>query len=253
MNNIPLGPAEHRRLFGLLHKANALERRIRKSMDQGKKHFLLRNFILIFQVMPFGFAIVIAIVVAIARKHATAPAWLAWFGLVALLFSYLAAFAHPILYAWVNRRAVINATKNPFSLLLNNARVTTVVDSWLLPQLLCSPIDHLKLLHLELKAEKEFFERRLSLVVGAIDKVGLGPGLLAVSHDMTTPLTNQNSWITVLAYAMPVIYLFGMAAHFLLMRLDRVVSLTELAITRKEQANKMLSPRAKLATLRHSA
>lgn len=217
-------------LFLLLRAASRFESRLRRRENKLQRGYLMRNFVWLFQVIPFS----IAIVAAVARKFFGVSETVAIVGLILLLLSYVATLIQPFLLAWVNRQALIAAVKNPMGLLLDNASVTARVDAWLLPRLLHSPIEHLELLHLELKAEKEFFERRLSLVVGAIEKVGLAPGLLAAGVSFSNLKTGQPDWVSALAYATPVLYVSGVAAHFLLMRLDRFAKLTELAVARKK-------------------
>ncbi len=221
-------PLEH--LFRLLRASSRLEARRSKRDTRGKHGFLLRNYIWIFQIIPFG----LAVLLAMARKFCGAPEWVAFIGLLMLLVLYLASLAHPFLLAWVHRKALSKAANNPFELLLGNASTTASVDSLLIPKLLRSPIEDIELLALELKAEKEFFERRLSLVVGSIEKIGLAPGLLAAGISLSNIKSIQSEWVVALAYATPLLYLFGASGHFLLMRLDRMVKVTELALARKK-------------------
>lgn len=227
---------ERERLFRLLRAASRIEARWRKRDAKRTYGYLLRNYAWLFQLVPFG----VAGIAAIARKFFAAPESVAWVGLSLLLFSYVATLAQPFVFAWVNRSVLVAAAKNPIGLLFDNANASARVDALLLPHLLRRSTEHLELLLLELKAEKEFFERRLSLVVGAIEKVGLGPGLLAAGISLSNIKADQPEWVSALAYATPVLYVFGVRAHFLLMRLDPFVKLTELAVGRK----KLLTPRS---------
>lgn len=227
---------ERERLFKLLRAASRIEARWR-NMDTKRNHgCLIRNYVWFFQVIPFGFACIAAIV----RKFFAVPESIAWIGLSILLLSYMATLAQPFVFAWINRRVLVAAAKNPIGLLFDNASATARIDSLILPHLLRRSTEHLELLLLALKAEREFFERRLSLVVGAIEKVGLGPGLLAAGISLSNIKADQPEWVSALAYATPVLYVFGVGMHLLLMRLDRFVKLTELAVNRK----KLLTPRS---------
>lgn len=222
--------AQQERLFQLLRAASRLEVRRRKRSKNGMQGYLLRNYLWIFQVAPFC----LAIALGVARKFCGAPEWVAAVGLIMLLGLYLASLAQPFLLAWVHRKALSKAARNPFDLLLENACSTAAVDVLLIPKLLRSPLEDIELLLLQLKAEKEFFERRLSLVVGSIEKVGLVPGLLAAGISLSNLKSDQSEWVVALAYATPLLYLFGAGAHFLLMRLDRMTKVTELAVARKK-------------------
>lgn len=221
---------EREHLFRLLRAASRFESRLRKRANKQRRGYFIRNFVWLFQAIPFC----IAGLAAIARKFFDASENVAIVGLALLLLSYMATLIYPFLIAWVNRRAFIAAIKDPIGLLLENASATATVDARLLPRLIRSPIEHLELLLLELKAEKEFFEKRLSLLVGSIEKIGLGPGLLAAGISFSNLKTDQSDWISALAYATPVLYVFGVAAHFLLLRLSRFVKLAELAVARKK-------------------
>lgn len=227
---------EREQLFRLLRAASRIEARWRKRDAKQNHGYMIRNYLWLFQVIPFS----VAGIAAIARKFFAAPESVAWVGLSLLLLAYMATLAQPFIFAWANRRVLVAAAKNPIGLLFDNASATARVDSLLLPHLLRRSTEHLELLLLELKAEREFFERRLSLVVGAIEKVGLAPGLLAAGISLSNIKADQPEWVSALAYATPILYVFGVGAHFLLMRLDRFVKLTELAVGRK----KLLTPRS---------
>jgi len=231
-----MSPIERKRLFRLLRAASRFESQLKKRANKQEHGYLFRNYHWWFQLIPFSGAVLVAIL----RKFFDASESVAIVGLILLLLSYIATLVQPFIHAWVNRRVLVAAAKYPMSLILENANITAHVDSRLLPRLLQSPVEHLELLHIELKAERDFFERRLSLVVGAIEKVGLAPGLLAAGISLSNLKSDQPEWVTALAYATPVLYVFGAAAHFLLMRLDRFSKLTELAVARK----KSLTPRS---------
>lgn len=225
-----MNKTDRKKLFHLLRCAARFETHLYQLNERRTYGYLVRNFWWLFQGIPF----VVAVGMAIARKFFGAPEIFGLVGLICLLFSYLAMLIHPFLLAWINRQKLMEALTNPLSPLLRNANVTATVDARVIPRLLQSPIDHLELLSLELKAEKEFFERRISLVIGSIEKIGLGPGLLAAGVSLSNLKEGQSGWITALAYATPVLYIFGFAAHFQLMRLDRFVKVVELAVSRKK-------------------
>lgn len=218
------------RLFRLLRAASRFEASLSKRAARREHAYLVRNYFWIFQAAPF----LASVAVAAVRKFFGAPDFVGFIGLVLLLLSYLATLAYPFLLAWTNRRALSAAVKNPLSILLQNASATAAVDARVMPRLVRYPVEDLELLLLEVKAEKEFYERRISLVVGAIEKIGLGPGLLAAGVSLSNLKSDQPEWISALAYATPILYLFGMAAHFFLMRLDRLVKVVELAVSRKK-------------------
>jgi hypothetical protein len=115
---------------------------------------------------------------------------------------------------------------------LINAKQTAQVDFHHLPELERCSRYGLENVLLEVKAEREFFERRIGLYVGAIEKVGIIPGLLALPSIFKD--ANWN-WVTTVAVAMPFIYVAALRGHAYVIRLDRNVKLLELIIGRKKQ------------------
>lgn len=229
----------------LLRVASRMEARLNRRASKKNHGHFIRYYHLYFQAIPF----VLAIGALISWKYCGASESVRIAGLAILLLLYIATLAHPFIIAWVNRRAVLAAAKEPMNLLLQNANVTATVDGRVLPRLLRKPLDHLELFLLEIKAEKEFFERRISLTIGSIEKIGMGPGLLAAGVSLSNVKSIQSEWVLALAYATPILYLFGVAAHFLLMRLDRYVKLIELAVSRKKSLTSLSSgqPKASLS------
>lgn len=219
-------------LFRILHASSCFEVRQRKRRANSLEKKLLNRFVILLQIAPFCIALSLMLLV----KFLDAPKYLITVSLLALLVSYISILIHPFLLVWAHRQSIKGAVKHPFGILLRNASNTAIVDARYIPMLMVKPLEYVELLLLEVKAEKDFFERRLSLIVGSIEKVGLAPGLLAAAYSFQNVPKGQNEWITVLAYATPILYLFGAAAHFLLMRLDRHVKLLELVVARKKSA-----------------
>ncbi len=218
------------KLFTLLRVSSRFESRLRKRTSQGKYKFIFRNYFRIFLVAPFLGAFAIAVVTEVFAVYD----FVRDVGFILLILFYLGALSYPLLFAWLNRRNLVEVINNPLSPIIQNANVTTIVDARLMARLLKHKVEDLELLLLEIRGEKEFFGRRLSLVVGAIDKIGLGPGLLAVAVTFYSVESCQIGWIVALAYTIPILYLFGFAAHFYLMQLDRIVKVVELSVARKK-------------------
>jgi RNAse (barnase) inhibitor barstar len=157
--------------------------------------------------------------------------WIPVISLLALLIWYLCILAEPLLDAWVYRELI----KSPFGVLLNNAKVAARCDLSLMRKLMPKPLEQVELLLLEVKAEKDSFERRISLFVGSIEKVGIVPGLLALAFSLSNLKQGQSKWVTALAYATPILYFVGAGGHYLIMSLDRKVKILELVIARKKE------------------
>jgi len=228
-------------LFQLLSLASRIEAHRQRRRSRKGQGFLLRNYHWIFQIVPMIFAVVLAFVVKFIDKFEPAR----FFSLAFLLAAYLATFVYPFILAWVQRQAISRAAREPFSILLENMNQRAAVDTRLLSRLACSPIEHLELLLLELKAEREYFERRIALIVGSIDKIGLFPGFVAAFltiisiKEKSLPAVHGSAfsymdWIALFAYAIPFMYFLGIIGHFLMMRLDRQMKIVELALARKK-------------------
>lgn len=212
-------------LFKILDTASRSEVHLKKRQGTLRNKGLRQ----IFQVVKYasyGFAFVMMIIFQLIA----APTWFGIISLIALLIGYLCVLCELIVDVWVNRESV----KNPFGILLNNSRITAIVDAQLIQDLMHKPLEQVEFLLLELKAEKDFFERRISLFVGSIEKVGIFPGLLAVVFSFSNLKQGQSGWITALAYVTPILYFFGAGGHYLIMRLDRQVKILELVMERKK-------------------
>ncbi len=88
----------------------------------------------------------------------------------------------------------------------------------------------------ELKAERAAMERRVGTLVGAQEKIGLVPGLIALvaaiarfySPDSQGALSSP--LIQGFVYGIPALYVLGMWLHSLMAKIDRVIMLLEMII-----------------------
>lgn len=218
-------------VFRILHAASRFEIKQRKRSHSTDKHRFANRLFIELSVFPFVLALVL-----IAIMFVFDLGWLHISSLVALLLAYIGAIVHPLISALIHRKSVLATLRHPFGVLLQNAAATTAVDLKYSPKLERKPLALLEIIALEVKSEREFFERRLALVVGSIEKVGLAPGLLAAFLSLHQLPGTLNQWVLGLAYATPALYFFGAMAHFLAMRLDRMSKLLELVIGRKKAA-----------------
>jgi hypothetical protein len=82
----------------------------------------------------------------------------------------------------------------------------------------------------ELKAERAAWERRIGLFVGAAEKVGLVPGLVASVAALSRLPNVSPVWLVIIAIVNLMLFGVGGQQHGLLMRLDRSIMLLELVI-----------------------
>jgi hypothetical protein len=154
--------------------------------------------------------------------------------LIVLLIYYLVALAVPLVTGWLLRRPIKEAMRNPAAAMLWNARMTAAVDARILPKIMRQPLENISFVLLEMRAEKENFERRMSLTVGAIESVGLFPGVLATLLSLQQLPGYGSLWIRSLTYALPIIYVFAVYGRLYSMRIGRLLGILELAVTQKK-------------------
>lgn len=156
--------------------------------------------------------------------------WAGAVSMAALIVEYLSTILCPLLELVYRRRAIFKAIKYPFNTLLRNVELTTNVDLYYLERLRNTSGSELRFIRLELEAERDALAKRIGLVTGAIDKVGLFPGVLSLIVALTRIGTSQPEWVYGIAYATPILYAMGAGFHILLLRFDRHLSLIDYTI-----------------------
>jgi hypothetical protein len=195
----------------------------------------------------FWFAIIspplLAVSLAILGKYIDSY-WLynvCW-GLIAV--SYVALFFYPFLGMVLHRHSLKKAFTAPFASLLEwNVKTVMQVDTQYLPKLAALSRDTLKLGALELKSERSGLEKRTYMVTGALEKVGIFPGSLALFVGLSTlvktldgaGLPARMDWVFAVAVAN--IFFFVMCGYVqvMLVHYDRMIALTELAVEQKTE------------------
>ena len=149
-----------------------------------------------------------------------------------LLLSYITFFLQPFVMMWFNRGVIIKVFTNPLSIFLDNSKATAYNDLFAISRLSSKPVENLRFLKLELEAERTSLEKRVSLISGAIEKVGLIPGLLALIVTIGKLGGEQPSWVYGVAYSIPIFYFISTAIHMQVSKLERMEALVEEAIER---------------------
>lgn len=150
----------------------------------------------------------------------------------------------PILGIWLYRNSLLKFKANPVGCQLEwNIKTIMHVDAHYLPQLIALPTETLRLGALELKNECSSLEKRAHIVTGALEKVGIFPGALALLVGLAgvvKVLADAEIKISIMYWVMVV----GAATIFYIMcgysqmtrvRYERLIALTELAIERKKE------------------
>lgn len=231
-------------LFRALDASTRFETRLNKRRARARPGRRLSLNLTFVEVGLGTFAVLVAAAAYVGKPTGFNLDAMRWTSLVALTLAYLVLLIHPFVAAWIHRRSLAIAAKNPLGLLLSNAKATTRVDLRYLPHLKRESVEDLEMVLMEVKTERDFFERRSAAIFGPVEKIGLFPGLLALGvllHNLqaiqpSNPPAGQSSWITVLAYSSWLWGAFSTYTVFALGRLDRHIKLLELALNRKRNA-----------------
>lgn len=163
-------------------------------------------------------------------------------GLIAV--SYLAMFFYPLLGVLLYRDSLKKVFTAPFANLLElNVKTLMQVEARYLPQLAALSRQTLKLGALELKSERDSLEKRTHMVTGALEKVGILPGLLALvvalsSLDtmlVSVGITEHTEWLLAIAAINTFFFVMCCYVQFIIVRYERMIALTELAVDCKDR------------------
>jgi hypothetical protein len=138
---------------------------------------------------------------------------------------------------WEGKK-VMGFLRRPYEPILGNAEKTALTERTLFSFLLKQKSENLRYVLAHLKAERGDFEARISLFTGTIAKVGIFPALLAYFSLLQKLNLLDNSAIgllvQVVAYATPAFYFFAFPFNVVSARMDRHISLIELAANQVE-------------------
>ena len=87
---------------------------------------------------------------------------------------------------------------------------------------------------LEIKHEREFLSKRINLIVGPVDKLGILPGIISMVITLAKPVAGHD-WVMGLAYGYIGLVVLSLSFINLLVKYDRVISLTEVALSRCDE------------------
>ncbi|PMY34412.1 hypothetical protein C1Y35_24620 [Pseudomonas sp. GW456-L14] len=220
----------------------AYKQTVRISRNQRKTN---RNYRL--ETQYFWFAMispsVVAVLLAILGKSIVAH-WLFNVSWVLIAMSYLALFLYPFVGVLLYRHSLKKVISAPFASLLEwNVKTVMQIDAQYLPELAALSRETLKLGALELKSERSGFEKRTYMVVGALEKVGVFPGFLALFIGISTliktldgaGISARMDWVFAVAVANVFFFFMCGYVQMMLVQYDRMIALTELAIELKKE------------------
>ncbi|WP_449122958.1 hypothetical protein [Pseudomonas sp. MPG01] len=210
-----------------------------------KQHKTSRNYRLGTQYFWFAMISpsVLAVLLAVLGKSIHAY-WLFNISWVLIAVSYLALFFYPFMGVVLYRHSLRKVLAAPFASLLEwNVKTVMQVDAQYLPQLAALSQETLKLGALELKSERIGFEKRTYMVTGALEKVGIFPGSLALFIGISTliktfdgaGISARMDWVFAVAVANVFFFFMCGYVQMMIVQYDRMIALTELAIELKKQ------------------
>lgn len=162
------------------------------------------------------------------------PQWTATAALGCIAACYLIILLQPFLLAWIHRHALHEILRLPFSACVRaNVQNPMEIDKRHLPRLVALPRIDLDVGLNSLKYEALFFEKRIGWVVGSIEKIGLIPGCMAILF-ATGSAGAPPILATSVAWANVVISTLGILGSVYVVRYQRMISLTDLAIKHQE-------------------
>jgi MFS family permease len=169
-------------------------------------------------------------------------AWAFYVCVVLLAIAAIAFVCLLILLVWSNHDSLKRFKANPVGCQLEwNVKTVMHIDAQYLPRLIALPTDILKLGALELKSECSALEKRAHIVTGALEKVGIFPGALALLLGLAGVVKvladaeikiSMMYWVMVVGAA-TIFYSMCGYAQMTRVRYERLIALTELAIERK--------------------
>ena len=124
--------------------------------------------------------------------------------------------------------------RNPLSIIIGNAKKYHYTDTIFVQYLTSRDNRALEISLIEMKAERAAFEKRVALIVGMMDKVGLLPGIVAIFVSLPKIKAIDIDWVLAIAYAMPFLYFMGLWSHYLMSKMSRHISLMEYALEQKK-------------------
>jgi len=124
----------------------------------------------------------------------------------------------------------------PFNSAINaNIKRNYYFDKKYLKKLIDCDIAQLRIAELELNNEYTFLNKRLYLMIGPIDKIGILPAL--ISTISLTPSADgffASNWLYIIVYSYILFFPISLFFYALLARYERMISLIKLAIKSKD-------------------
>ncbi len=178
--------------------------------------------------------LLISIVIQLTNIYTIKSHFISNISLLFLMISYIFIVAQPLFFVLIHKKTIKKIISNPFDVLLHNSKKCAVNDLRIIKSLRTKSKKELELLKLELIAEKNESEKRVSLLIGAIEKIGIFPGILALIVTVSKiEISPNDNWILAIAYSIPVFYFIGLVIQGCLSQFSRSIQLIDYVINEK--------------------
>lgn len=156
--------------------------------------------------------------------------WLKFTSLLLLILSQIIFMFAPLIEIYQSRSKIIKSFKIPFNHAINiNVKSEIIIDNKKLTELISLNKQELELGLMEIKHERTCLEKRMSIITGPIEKLGMLPTLITTLVTLSK-ITEPYSWVSAIAYGYMGLIFISLMFHQILMRYDRMINLTEIAI-----------------------
>lgn len=158
--------------------------------------------------------------------------FLANISIVLIFSSYVLLLLMPVVKIYEERKKVKYFFTLPLSSSVEqNIKSESLIDNDFLPRFILLGKETLELGLVEVKHEREFLSKRITLLVGPIDKLGILPGIISMIITISKPVGIYD-WVMGLAYGYIALIVISLSFFNLLVKYDRIIALTELALSR---------------------
>lgn len=224
-------------IVGQIHKH---EQELHKTGKDASKEKIINWFFFIGIIAPCLLSIILIITSVIIKSEYVKIAALA-----SLVIAYFSAIAMPVVSIIVYKSSFLKFFTDPLAPQLRNASIAIATTKHFLPLMMRCSKSELELAGLELKTERDALEKRVGLIMGAIDKIGLWPGLISLLvglikvYEWLRELKGVGEikgidWCLGIASVLLAFYVMGLIAHTSIMRIDRALKLIDLAAAKKK-------------------
>lgn len=201
------------------------KRKLKFNLKAIKSLFTIQNLSFIIAIILY----VTAIIISIKDKDSIFPFWLFLISLLLIYFKY-----SQFIYRSLKKN--IKSFILPMNYSINlNVKGNYVIDKKYLKALISLDIEQLKFGYLELNHEYECLKRRISLVLGPLNKLGIFPGIISLLGLLPQVKALSWQWIEVFPYSYGGLMILGLSFYNDLDKYERMLALLKFAIERKEK------------------